>query len=138
MEIGLILPNSGSLGTPGAMLEIAERAEVLGFETLWTADHLALGEILESDVVVVEEFGELLAGEFLLGLRDNRGVAAFLHESGLGSGLLGALAHFLGFLHDRVNDLLGRFFPAPGFRRMPNRPSLPSPTGCEPAAGRVK
>ena len=42
MEIGIILPNSGALGLPGPMLEIAERAEALGFDTLWTADHLVL------------------------------------------------------------------------------------------------
>jgi probable F420-dependent oxidoreductase len=42
VEIGLILPNTGSLATPEAMLAIAERAESLGFATLWTADHLVV------------------------------------------------------------------------------------------------
>lgn len=42
MEIGVILPNSGSLATPEAILSIAERAEERGFAALWTADHLVV------------------------------------------------------------------------------------------------
>ena len=42
MEIGIILPNSGPLAGADAMYQIAERAEALGFDALWTADHLVL------------------------------------------------------------------------------------------------
>jgi len=42
MEIGLVLPNTGSLAAPESILAIAERAEALGFTALWTADHLVL------------------------------------------------------------------------------------------------
>jgi probable F420-dependent oxidoreductase len=42
VELGVILPNSGALGRPDAMLAIAERAEALGFAAVWTADHLVL------------------------------------------------------------------------------------------------
>ena len=42
MEIGIVLPNTGTLGTPEAMLAIAERAEAQGFAAVWTADHLVV------------------------------------------------------------------------------------------------
>ena len=42
MELGLVLPNTGSLADPDAIVEIAERAEALGFAALFTADHLVL------------------------------------------------------------------------------------------------
>jgi probable F420-dependent oxidoreductase len=42
MELGIILPNSGALADANAIYRIAERAEGLGFDALWTADHLVL------------------------------------------------------------------------------------------------
>jgi probable F420-dependent oxidoreductase len=42
MELGVILPNAGPLANRDALLRIAERAEALGFDALWTADHLAI------------------------------------------------------------------------------------------------
>jgi len=42
MELGVILPNSGPFADPGAILAVAEAAEALGYEALWTADHLVL------------------------------------------------------------------------------------------------
>ena len=42
MELGIILPNSGKLAEAGAMLRIAEHAEALGFDALWTSDHLVV------------------------------------------------------------------------------------------------
>jgi probable F420-dependent oxidoreductase len=42
VEIGIILPNSGPLASASAIYRIAERAEALGFDALWTADHLVL------------------------------------------------------------------------------------------------
>lgn len=42
MEFGVILPNSGALARADALYAIAETAESLGFDALWTADHLVL------------------------------------------------------------------------------------------------
>jgi probable F420-dependent oxidoreductase len=42
VEFGVILPNSGALARADAMIAIAECAEALGFDALWTADHLVL------------------------------------------------------------------------------------------------
>ncbi len=42
MEIGLILPNTGAMAAKDGILAIADRAESLGLDALWTADHLAL------------------------------------------------------------------------------------------------
>ena len=42
MELGIILPNSGPQASADAMYRIAEHAEALGFDALWTADHLVL------------------------------------------------------------------------------------------------
>ncbi|MBY0400831.1 LLM class F420-dependent oxidoreductase [Myxococcota bacterium] len=42
MELGVILPNSGTFADPQAILAVAEAAEGLGYDALWTADHLVL------------------------------------------------------------------------------------------------
>jgi probable F420-dependent oxidoreductase len=56
MLVGLNLPNYGPLGTRDAVTAIAERAEALGYTSLWTSDHVLLptsepepfGNLLES------------------------------------------------------------------------------------------
>ena len=56
MLVGLNLPNYGPLGTRDAVTAIAERAEALGYASLWTSDHILLptdepepfGHLLES------------------------------------------------------------------------------------------
>jgi probable F420-dependent oxidoreductase len=56
VRIGLNLPNYGPLGTRDAVTTIAERAEALGYTSLWTSDHVLLptsepepfGHLLES------------------------------------------------------------------------------------------
>jgi probable F420-dependent oxidoreductase len=56
MLVGLNLPNYGPLGTRDAVTAIAERAEALGYTSLWTSDHVLLptsepepfGHLLES------------------------------------------------------------------------------------------
>jgi probable F420-dependent oxidoreductase len=56
MLFGLNLPNYSSLGHRDAMIAIAERAEALGYSSLWTSDHILLpttlpdpyGNLLES------------------------------------------------------------------------------------------
>lgn len=42
MDLGVILPNSGALGSAEAMFAIAKCAEELGFSALWTSDHLVV------------------------------------------------------------------------------------------------
>jgi probable F420-dependent oxidoreductase len=56
MRFGLNLPNYSSLGQRDAMIAIAERADALGYSSLWTSDHILLpsalpdpyGNLLES------------------------------------------------------------------------------------------
>jgi probable F420-dependent oxidoreductase len=56
MRFGLNLPNYSSLGHRDAMVAIAERADALGYTSLWTSDHVLLptsqpdpfGNLLES------------------------------------------------------------------------------------------
>ena len=42
MELGLVVPNSGPMARADVLVPAAEHAEALGFDTLWTADHLVL------------------------------------------------------------------------------------------------
>ena len=42
MEIGVALPNFGPLATKDSIFAIAEKAEDLGLDALWTSDHITL------------------------------------------------------------------------------------------------
>lgn len=42
MIFGLNLPNYGSLGNRASMIVIAQRAEELGYSSLWTSDHILI------------------------------------------------------------------------------------------------
>ncbi len=42
MRVGVNLPNYGPLGSRDAVAAIAERAEALGYTSLWTSDHILL------------------------------------------------------------------------------------------------
>ena len=56
MQIGVCLPNFSRLGTREATIEIARQAEALGYDSLWTTDHVMMtkgqeepyGHILEA------------------------------------------------------------------------------------------
>jgi alkanesulfonate monooxygenase SsuD/methylene tetrahydromethanopterin reductase-like flavin-dependent oxidoreductase (luciferase family) len=52
MKFGMLLPNLGPLVTgPGALdtlLTIAQKAEALGFDSLWVADHLVMPTAIHS------------------------------------------------------------------------------------------
>jgi hypothetical protein len=54
MIFGLNLPNYSSLGHRDAVIAIAERADELGYSSLWTSDHILLPATLP------EPYGNLL------------------------------------------------------------------------------
>src|ERR1700737_2423665 len=54
MMFGLNLPNYSSLGIREAIIAIAERAEDLGYSSLWTSDHILIPKTLP------EPFGNIL------------------------------------------------------------------------------
>lgn len=42
MGIGCVYPNRGVMATPEQLVRFAQRAEALGFETIWTSDHIVV------------------------------------------------------------------------------------------------
>lgn len=54
MRFGVILPNFSTLGTRDRMVEIAQEAEALGFDSLWTTDHVLMARGQE------EPYGHIL------------------------------------------------------------------------------
>jgi len=40
MRLGFALPNIGPVGTPESVSKVAQRAEALGFHSLWTIERL--------------------------------------------------------------------------------------------------
>lgn len=54
MKFGLSLPNFGRLGTREAVVEIAQEAEALGFDSVWTTDHVIMRQGQE------EPYGHIL------------------------------------------------------------------------------
>lgn len=40
MGVGCVFPNSGAMATPSNLVRFAERAEALGFDTIWFSDHI--------------------------------------------------------------------------------------------------
>ncbi len=42
MDYGVMLPGTGPLATPEALITVATRAEALGFTSLWITDHVAI------------------------------------------------------------------------------------------------
>jgi len=43
VHLGVILPNFGAQSSPGAIRQIAEAAEELGFDSVWTTEHIIVG-----------------------------------------------------------------------------------------------
>jgi probable F420-dependent oxidoreductase len=77
MIFGLNLPNYSSLGHRDAVTAIAERAEELGYASLWTSDHVLLPRTLP------EPYGNLLETFTTLSY-----LAARTERIGLGTGIL--------------------------------------------------
>jgi probable F420-dependent oxidoreductase len=77
MRFGLNLPNYSSLGHRDAMLAIAERADELGYTSLWTSDHILLPTSLP------DPFGNLLESFTTLSY-----LAARTERIGLATGVL--------------------------------------------------
>ena len=42
MEFGCVFPNRGPMATPANLGRVAERAEALGFDTVWLSDHIVI------------------------------------------------------------------------------------------------
>ena len=77
MIFGVNLPNYSSLGNREAMIAIAERAEALGYASLWTSDHILVPKNLP------EPFGNLLESFTTLSY-----LAARTEHIRLGTGIL--------------------------------------------------
>src|SRR6195256_881975 len=77
MRFGLNLPNYSSLGQRDAMIAIAERADALGYSSLWTSDHILLPTSLP------DPFGNLLESFTTLSY-----LAARTERIGLATGVL--------------------------------------------------
>jgi probable F420-dependent oxidoreductase len=77
MILGVNLPNYSSLGNREAMIAIAERAEALGYASLWTSDHILVPKNLP------EPFGNLLETFTILSY-----LAARTEHIRLGTGIL--------------------------------------------------
>src|SRR5258708_33358410 len=77
MRFGLNLPNYSSLGHRDAMIAIAERADELGYTSLWTSDHILLPTSLP------DPFGNLLESFTTLSY-----LAARTERIGLATGVL--------------------------------------------------
>src|SRR5919197_4094154 len=42
MQFGIALPNFSRLGTRDAVVEVARQAEALGYDSVWTTDHVMM------------------------------------------------------------------------------------------------
>lgn len=52
MELGLAIPHTGPLASPGLIRDYCMSAEALGYGSLWTVDHVVLPDIVESPYVL--------------------------------------------------------------------------------------
>jgi alkanesulfonate monooxygenase SsuD/methylene tetrahydromethanopterin reductase-like flavin-dependent oxidoreductase (luciferase family) len=58
MSIGCVYPNRGPMATPEHLVRFAHTAEALGFETIWTSDHIVVPTEVKSGY-------PLKAGQFM-------------------------------------------------------------------------
>ena len=62
MEFGVSLPGRGPLATPDSILEIATRADALGFDSLFVTDHVVLPASMARSVYPYSSTGQLPGG----------------------------------------------------------------------------
>jgi alkanesulfonate monooxygenase SsuD/methylene tetrahydromethanopterin reductase-like flavin-dependent oxidoreductase (luciferase family) len=48
MGIGCVYPNRGTMATPAHLVRFAHTAEALGFDTIWTSDHIVVPTEVQS------------------------------------------------------------------------------------------
>src|SRR5262245_25819979 len=48
MGIGCVYPNRGAMATPANLVRFAHTAEALGFDTIWTSDHMVVPTEVQS------------------------------------------------------------------------------------------
>jgi len=48
MGIGCVYPNRGAMATPEQLVRFAQTAETLGFDTIWTSDHIVIPTTVQS------------------------------------------------------------------------------------------
>lgn len=82
MHLGVILPNFGERSTPGAIRQIAEAAEQLGFDSVWATEHIIVGP------EAVDPYGRVYAPLVTLGW-----IAGFTERIALGTSIVLAPLH---------------------------------------------
>ncbi len=73
MLIAVNLPNYGKLGTRESLVAIAEAAEELGYESIWTTDHVLVPNSLPADFFA-NMLESLMTLSFLAGYTDRIGI----------------------------------------------------------------
>jgi probable F420-dependent oxidoreductase len=77
VHFGVILPNYGRDSTPGAIRRTAELAEELGFDSVWTTEHIIVGH------EAVNPYGRVYDPLVTLGW-----IAGWTHRIGLGTSIV--------------------------------------------------
>ncbi|MGI8480290.1 MAG: TIGR03619 family F420-dependent LLM class oxidoreductase [Gaiellaceae bacterium] len=82
MHLGVILPSFGEGSTPGAVRQIAEAAEELGFDSVWATEHIIVGP------EAVDPYGRVYAPLVTLAW-----IAGFTERVALGTSIVLAPLH---------------------------------------------
>ncbi|HYU17881.1 MAG TPA: LLM class flavin-dependent oxidoreductase, partial [Chloroflexota bacterium] len=77
MQVGVSVPNFSRLGTREAVVEIAQQAEALGYDSIWTTDH-----------VMVQKGQEIPYGHILEALTTLSYLAALTQRVRLGTSVI--------------------------------------------------
>lgn len=77
MHLGVILPNFGTESSPDRIRQVAETAEELGFDSVWTTQHIVVG------AEAVEEYGRVYDPLVTLGW-----IAGWTERIGLGTSIV--------------------------------------------------
>ncbi len=77
MHFGVILPNYGTGSSPGGIRHVAEAAEELGFDSVWTTEHIIVGP------EAVDPYGRVYSPLVMLGW-----IAGWTEQIGLGTSIV--------------------------------------------------